>query len=131
MQPCKKDVPTLDHKTNKKQQTFPNQGMTCLVKNEWKWEDSVSKPQKYSAPTHLCVTVWGGFQMLAPRKTRIFLGWPSDSCLEWSHLSPLNPNKTAKTCIKISEIDEKDEDEIMMSQACWLISSRLEEDELI
>jgi hypothetical protein len=76
----------------------------------------------YSAPTHLCVTVWGGFQMLAPRKTRIFLGvtiWQLSGVVS----SSLNPTKTAKKWIKINEKDEKDEDEILMYQAGWLISS--------
>jgi hypothetical protein len=84
----------------------------------------------YSAPNHLCVTDWGGFQMLAPRKTGIFLGvtiWQLSGVVS----SPLNPTKTAKTWIKINEIDEKDEDETLIYQACWLISSQLEEYELI
>jgi hypothetical protein len=68
--------------------------------------------------------------MLALRKNRIFLGvtiWQLSGVVS----SPLNPTKTAKTWIKINEIDEKDEDEILMYQACWLISSQLEEDKLI
>jgi hypothetical protein len=38
------------------------------------------------------------------------------------HWSCLNPTRNARTWIEINESDDKDEDEILVYQACWLIS---------